>query len=254
MNNIKIIDCHTHMPSVGWEKHKDFFPSVDGAIEYLRSIGIDGAVFNTWQGVLSETADDVENANAQALEIAEMSGGFLYPGVAMNPEFSEVSLKWLDKFHRLGCRWAGELLTYSLKEKCKYTDLPFLKLIERCAELKFIVQLHGEPEVADLARMFPKLAIVCSHIGEEDFLRRLAKYENVSLDISGMAGGLMIGRLEKAVEILGISRLLFGSDFTGYDPQAFIARVKKVIPDVQMQKMVFYGNLSDLMASVDVRI
>ncbi len=254
MNNIKIIDCHTHMPGVGWEKHKDFFPSVGAAVEYLRGLGIDGAVFNTWQGALSETAEDVDHANAQALEFAAASDGFLYPGVAMNPDFPEESLRWLNEFHRLGYRWAGELLTYTLKEKCKYTAPPFLKLIERCMELKFIVQLHGEPEVADLADMFPKLVIVCSHIGEEEFLMRLAKCDNVFQDISGMAGGLMIGRLEKAVEVLGIDRLLFGSDFTSYDPQAFIARVKKVIPDVQMQKKVFYGNLSQLMASVGARI
>jgi predicted TIM-barrel fold metal-dependent hydrolase len=238
------------MPAVGWADHKDYFTSVDLAIKYLRSIGIDGAIFNTWQGVLSQTAEDVEQANAEALEIAEKSDGFLYPGASMNPQNPQISLKWLEIFYEHGYRWAGELLTYNLKKECKYTDPSFLKLVKRCAELGFIVQLHGEPEVADLAVMFPELTIVCSHIGDEEFLRRLAKCDNIWLDISGMAGGLMIGRLEKAVEILGIDRLLFGSDFTGYDPQAFIARVKKVIPDVQNQKKIFYDNLSDLMASV----
>lgn len=257
MEHIKIIDSHTHMPSTGWEKPANFFSSVQDAADYLRSCGIEKAIFNTWRGVLSKTREDVEEGNAEALEMARLTNGFLYPGVAMNPDFPEESLRWLNKFHELGYRWAGELLTYkieTLKSSCKYTDPRFVKLIERCVELKFVVQIHIEPEIVDLAEMFPGLTIVCSHIGEEDFLKRLAKCDNVFLDISGMAGGLIVGRLEKAVEILGTDRLLFGSDFTGYDPQAFIARVKKAIPDFREQKKVFCENVSGLLESVGARI
>lgn len=254
MSDIRIIDTHTHLPSVGWEKRKDFFPSADAAVKYLREIGIDMAFFNLWQGVLSETAQDVDFANAQALELADAFKGFLYPGAAMNPMYPENSLRWLGEFHSLGCRWAGELLTYTLKESCLYTDKPFIKLIERCAELNFIVQLHGEPQIPELAAIFPELTFVCSHIGDDDFLRRLSQCDNVYLDISGMAGGLIMGRLEKAVEIIGIDRLLFGSDFTGYDPQAFIARVKSVVTDDVQRQKVFSGNIISLMESVGVKI
>jgi predicted TIM-barrel fold metal-dependent hydrolase len=257
MKQTRIIDCHTHMPSIGWEKPANFFPSVQEAVNYLRSSGIEKAIFNTWRGVLSGTREDLEKGNAEALEMAALTKGFLYPGVAMNPDFPEESLKWLSKFHELGYRWAGELLTYkidTLKSTCKYTDPRFVKLIERCVELKFIVQIHIEPEIVDLAKMFPGLTIVCSHIGEDDFLKRLVKCDNIYLDISGMSGGLIVGRLEKTVEILGANRLLFGSDFTGYEPQAFIARVKKAIPDHQEQQNVFYNNVSGLLKSVGVTI
>jgi len=257
MKQTKIIDSHTHMPSIGWEKHSDFFSSVQDAVKYLRIIGIERTIFNTWRGVLSETPEDLEKGNAEALEMATLTDGFLYPGVAMNPDFPEESLKWLSRFRELGYRWAGELLTYkidTLKSTCRYTDQRFVKLIERCAELKFIVQIHIEPEIVDLAKMFPGLTIVCSHIGEDEFLKQLSKCDNVFLDISGMAGGLIIGRLEKAVEILGTDRLLFGSDFTGYDPQAFIARVEKAIPDLQEQKKVFRNNVLRLLESVGVQL
>ena len=254
MNQVKIIDTHTHMPSVGWDKHSEYFSSVHDAVEYLCSIGIEKAIFNTWQGVLGETREDLQKGNTEALKMVKLTNGFLYPGVAMNPDFPEESLRWLVEFHKLGFRWAGELLTYNLKKTCKYTDPCFIKLIERCEELGFVVQLHGEPEVADLAEMFPELPIVCSHIGDDEFLKRLMKCDNVFLDISGMAGGLVIGRLEKAVEILGTNRLLFGSDFTGYDPQAFIARVKKAVPDAQEQQKVFRDNVLCLLKSVGVRI
>ncbi len=257
MEQVKIIDSHTHMPSIGWEKHNDFFSSVQEAVNYLRSSGIEKAIFNTWRGVLSETREDLEKGNAEALEMTALTKGFLYPGVAMNPDFPEESLKWLSKFYELGYRWAGELLTYkmdTLKNSCKYTDPRFIKLIERCVELKFIVQIHSEPEIVDLAEMFPELRVVCSHIGEDEFLKRVAKCGNMFLDISGMAGGLIIGRLEKAVEILGTDRLLFGSDFTGYDPQAFIARVKKTIPDIQGQKKIFHDNVLGLLESVGSKI
>lgn len=254
MDQIKIIDCHTHMPSTGWDKHNEYFACVQDAVGYLRDIGIERAIFNTWRGVLSETPDDLEKGNSEALEMAVCTDGFLYPGLAMNPAFPERSIRWLIEFHKLGYRWAGELLTYNLKKKCKYTDPCFTRLIERCVELGFIVQLHGEPEVVSLAEMFPRLPIVCSHIGDDEFLMQLVKFDNVFLDISGMTGGLIMGRLEKAAEILGTDRLLFGSDFTSYDPQAFIVRVKKVIPDVQEQKKVFYDNVICLLNSVDAGI
>lgn len=253
MDRVKIIDAHTHMPSLGWELHEDFFPSFQDAVSYLRSVGIEKAIFNTWCGIFSQTPEDLERGNAEALEMAVLTKGFLYPGVAMNPDFPQESLRWLNEFHNLGYRWAGELLTYkikTLKRTCEYTDPRFMKLLERCMELNFVVQIHGEPEIVDVAKAFPDLLIVCSHIGEEDFLRRLVEYENVFLDISGMAGGLIIGRLEKAVRIFGVDRLLFGSDFTGYDPQAFIVRVKKVIPELKEQKKVFYDNVRSLLNSV----
>ena len=256
MENVRIIDSHTHMPSTGWTKDKNFFSSFQDAVNYLRNLGIDKAIFNTWRGVLSETREDLETGNAEALEMAAMTNGFLYPGVAMNPDFPEESLKWLSKFHELGYRWAGELLTYkidTLKSTCKYNDPRFIKLIERCAELKFIVQIHIEPEIVDLAKMFPELKIICSHIGEDEFLKQLAECKNIFLDISGMAGGLIIGRLEKAAKIMGTDRLLFGSDFTGYDPQSFIGRVKNAIADHKEQENVFSNNVLRLLESVGVR-
>jgi len=254
---MRILDSHTHMPSIRWKKNTDFFKSVSAAVDYLKSTGVDKAIFNTWQGVLSETPEDVDEGNKEALEMAAQSKGFLYPGVSMNPDFPEESLKWLVRFHEFGFRWAGELLTYkieTLKSTCKYNDPAFVKLIEKCAELKFIVQLHVEPEIVDLAQMFPKLTIICSHIADDDFLNRLARFNNTYLDISGMGGGLHIGRLEKTIEILGTDRLLFGSDFTGYDPQAFIGRVKKTVPDTKKQNDIFCNNLTRLMASVGVNI
>jgi predicted TIM-barrel fold metal-dependent hydrolase len=257
MEKIRIFDSHTHMPSIRWKNNKDFFKSVTAAIDYLKSTGVSKAIFNMWQGVLSETADDLEEGNKEALEIAAQSNGVLYPGVSMNPDFPEESLKWLVRFHELGFRWAGELLTYktgSFKSKCKYNDPPFVKFIEKCAQLNFIVQLHVEPEIIDLARMFPKLTIICSHITNDDFLSQLVRLDNTYIDISGMEGGLHIGRLEKAIEIFGTKRLLFGSDFTGYDPLAFIARVKKTVPDTKKQNDIFCNNLMCLMTSVGVTI
>lgn len=245
-----IIDAHTHMPSFNWIKRKPYYESIEQPIEYMRSLGIERAIFNTWQGVLSETADDINRGNSEAFELAELSGGFLYPGIAMNPMFPETSLRWLKEFHQRGYRWAGELLTYSNEPKFKYTSPEFVVLVKHCETLGFLVQLHCQPEIVDLAKIFPSLPIVCSHISDDDeVLRRLADCENVWLDISGMAGGLVIGRLEKACEIFTARRLIFGSDYTGYDPQCFIARVKSVIP-ADMQNDVFYCNVVSLLEKI----
>lgn len=248
-----IIDSHTHMPSPGWDKRKDYFPSVLEAVRYLRNEGVDRAVFTPWQGVLNEGPRDVEIANREALESAALTEGFLYPGVSMSPECPAESVRWLKTFHEQGYRWAGELVIKQLKNPCTYIDAPCTYLFEHCADMGFIVQLHGMREIVPLAEKFPRLKIVCSHICEDEFMKQLAQYPNVLQDISGKAGGLIMGRLEAAVEIFTPDRLLFGTDFTGYEPQPFITRVKKVIPDVREQNKVFSGNILALLDSVGSR-
>lgn len=240
-----IIDSHTHMPSPEWGKHECFFKSVASAVGYLRKAGVDRAVFNTWQGVLAETADDLNTANAQALELYRKYPDFLYPGAVIHPLFPEESRNWLNRFRDAGLMWVGELVHY----KCglEFAEPPWLKLFEYCASSGHVIQLHNSEKIIDVAAEFPDMPIVCSHINIP-LLDSLAQKENIRLDISGGCGGLAVGAIEAALKAFGIERLLFGTDFTNYEPEVFIGRVKSAVPNNKDKEKIYSQNIIKLLA------
>lgn len=246
-----ILDSHTHMPSPGWPGHKSYFDSVSDAVAYLRDTGTDAAIFNTWQGVLSATEEDLNTANKAALALGREFEGFLYPGAVIHPSFPEASREWLARFRNEGILWVGELVN-SKESTCNYMERPFLELFEECAKHGHIVQLHADEDVIELAKRFPEMQVVFSHIAT-GLCPRIAAQPNIWQDISGRVGGLQIGGVEAAYESLGVGRLLYGTDFTGYEPRAFMARVRAVIHAPEEQSQVFAGNLIRLLAQAGAR-
>ena len=105
-----IIDSHVHLPSPGWSGHSSFLKTVAEAIAYLRKAGIQGVVFNTWQGVFAKTERDLDAGNRDALRLAKRYAGFLHPSLVIHPDFPKASEAWLRRFHDLGLGWVGELV------------------------------------------------------------------------------------------------------------------------------------------------
>lgn len=245
-----IIDAHTHMPSEGWSQHTPAIPTVAEAVAYLKATGTEAALFNMWQGVLAETEADLDHANAVALELAARYPGFLYPGVCLHPAFPETSLRWLSRFRDQGWLWVGELVNY--RKPYRYTDEAFLALAAECAAHGHILQLHGHDDIVALAQRFPGLRVVCSHINVA-LCKRLAALPNTWVDISGGVGGLALGSLEGAFQAMGPDRLLYGTDFTGYEPRCFLLRLELSIPDPAIRQRILSENLLRLLKAAGSR-
>jgi predicted TIM-barrel fold metal-dependent hydrolase len=232
------------MPSEGWSKHAPSIPTVAGAVDYLKATGTDAALFNMWEGVLADTEEELEHANVTALELAARHAGFLYPGVCLHPAFPETSLRWLARFRELGYLWVGELVNY--RKPYRYTDNAFLSLAAECAAHGHVLQLHGHDDIFDLAQRFPGLQVVCSHINVA-LCKRLATLPNTWVDISGSAGGLALGSIEGAFQAMGPDRLLYGTDFTGYEPRCFLLRLQLAVPAPADREKILSGNLLRLL-------
>ena len=123
-----------------------------------------------------------------------------------------------------------------------------MKLFEVCRDFGMIVQLHASPSVIRLAKRLPDLKIVNSHI-DEKLLPELAECSNVMLDISGFAAGLRLNAMESARRKFGPDRLLFGTDFTVYEPEAFLLRSRNAFPDPEEREKLYSKNLLALLAS-----
>jgi len=62
-----------------------------------------------------------------------------------------------------------------------------------------------------------------------------------------------MGGLEAAYRAFWANRLLYGSDYTGYEPRAFVVRVETVIRDNSEREKVFASNLVRLLRQIDSR-
>jgi predicted TIM-barrel fold metal-dependent hydrolase len=246
-----IFDSHVHLPSEKWNGHKPWIGTVAEAVRVLKATGADAVLFNMWQGVFAETERDLDEGNAEALALAEVHAGYLFPGCCLHPAFPEASRAWLARFRERGFKWVGELVPY--RKPYRYIDNAFLMLAAECERHGHVLQLHAHGDIPLLADYFPRLQVVCSHISL-DMLPLLAARPNVWLDISGGAGGLQNGCIEEARKALGADRLLYGTDFTGYDPRCYQVRLPAAVPDPAEQAAIYAGNLLRLLESAGSRL
>lgn len=243
---MKILDSHVHLPSKNRAKVEEasnlgYFSSASEAIRYAKQAGIGGMVFTTMEGVWCDTEEELESANRETLELYETAPSYLYPGVEIHPSFPECSRRWLKTFLERGFVWVGELVHYRAG-RGDYDRPEWLKLFRICCDEGMIVQLHESPSIQRLAKRLPELRIVCSHITLQE-LSALAAFPNVMVDFSGVQGGLKFGAMEEALKQFGAERVLFGTDFIVFQPEAFLFRTRQAFPDKSIFQKIVSENL-----------
>jgi predicted TIM-barrel fold metal-dependent hydrolase len=71
--------------------------------------------------------------------------------------------------------------------------------------------------------------------------------------MSGRCGGFEKGALERALELFGADRVLFGSDFTVYEPEAFIARLEEAVDSEVDREKISSLNIQRLLRKTGSR-
>ncbi len=240
-----LLDAHTHVPSPAGPKFdRHTVTDVETFLAFLKDAGVTAAQTNPRQGIIAKSAEDIDAANKDALALHRETDGFLYPGCSVHADFFETSVEWMQRFRDEGLLWVGEVV---LNCAHKYSDAPFMRLFEACAKEGHILQVHNAPDVIEIAKRFPELRLVQAHV-LRDCIHALAEHPNVWLDLSGGVAGIAVGGVEIAYAAFGADRLLFGSDFTAYDPRCYVARIKGVVTDPDEREKIFSGNLIRLLA------
>jgi predicted TIM-barrel fold metal-dependent hydrolase len=244
-----IVDAHIHMPSFGWSgrEFKCQFQTLEAILQHLDECGISHALGNTRQGVFAENVKDLHDGNQAALDYAASSKGVLYPGAVIHPAFPVASIAWLERFRDKGFYWVGELVQYQCG--IEFDQPEWLKLFEYCAEHGHIIQLHSSETILKVADYFPEMPVVYSHLNLE-LLEQISLRPNLWVDISGRCCTHTAGSLEAAVEIVGSNKLLFGTDFSGYEIEPYIDRINAVIADPAEKEKIFSQNIIKLLADV----
>ncbi len=242
-----IIDFHIHNAQPDFENMALAFKRAE-----TLGIGMMGNLGDVLADGLFPTAEAVKVINDRSLALDHKYHHRMFSCCFLNPANStDFSLAEIERcLLNEGKNFVGIKLEAGLNCRQQKLD-PIMQAAEK---LEAIVIHHAwykaigkeaeesDPsDIADLARRFPKVTIVCPHlagIGKRGVLD-LVPYRNVMVDTSG--GQPIAGLIEYAVEKLGAERILFGSDLygsVGRDPACQLGRVLGADISEQSKKLI----------------
>ena len=234
-----IFDFHTH-PGYNTTKKFGFDMTDELFVKELKRAGICKAAGSALDTELPEKCENcgeaVKELNKKAYAFYSANPDFFVPGIHIHPDFTELSANEIEKYGEKGVRLVGELVPY-LMDCDTYLSDGFFELFKLCEEKGMVLSVHpaDAEEIDKIADEFKSLTIVMAHpaYGDE-YIKRLdtvKRHENVYLDLSG-TGIAAMGMLRYGVDIVGKEKILFGTDFPGYNPEMYV-------------RSVLYENLTD---------
>ena len=155
--------------------------------------------------------------NAAGFELEKKYADFYQTGIRINPLFVKDSIAELEKYHKLGVTWVGELVPY-VSGYTSYSSPEILEIFAVARDLKMTVNIHSmdNDDMDNLMKNLPDLNVIAAHPGERaNVLVRaemMKRHKNLYWDLSG-TGLFRWGMLRYLVEQCGPHKLLFGTDF-----------------------------------------
>lgn len=251
---MQIIDFHTHP---GYNTTKDFGYDMTDVlfITELMRAGITTACGSALDLDILHPGCDyrsvIPRLNAASWKYHEAFPDFFVPGIHIHPDYVDMSIHELQTYAQKGVRLVGELVPY-LMGCDTLLSKGYMDLFAACSQLNMIVSLHTTTlaECITLAKEFPALSIVLAHPGYgQEYMDRLAavkKYDNLYLDISG-TGIAAYGMLRYGIDTVGKDKILFGTDFPGYNPEMYVRSVLYEKLSSSEQEAILCGNACRLL-------
>ncbi|MBE6378225.1 MAG: amidohydrolase [Lentisphaerae bacterium] len=225
-----VIDCHMHpylcsdrdFPFQLPENYQDFF-----AIQAKAGIKLSCGSFNEKNA--GQDPEKLKLCNERVLQVYRDNPAVFYPGVNVSPLLPDESCAAIEKFHRLGFRWVGELAWYVMGYE-KYSLPGMDPICDLAADLGMVINLHPSTleDLDELLGAFPDTTFVIAHPesawGIMPTYELAEKHPNMYLDLSG-SGLFRMGMLRKGIDMLGDHRILFGTDYPICNPGMNVAGV-----------------------------
>jgi predicted TIM-barrel fold metal-dependent hydrolase len=208
--------------------------------------------------------DATRAQNDAVLAAAAASLGHFYAVVSVNPLDGEAALTELERLAKLG---AKEVKLHPNTQNFDVSDPSVAAVVDRCGQLGLVVLFDSyKPWDASemgkfilLAAQHPHAKIVLAHMGFSYFreavsfstLERLGMGGNVWFDISAIAptyaGSPLVPELVWTMRKVGISHVIFGSDWPVYTPAESIEAVRSLGLSADEQRKVFHDNVAELL-------
>jgi len=257
--DFEIIDFHTHPYAQSKNNicaHKDVCKmDVDTTYYEFKKLGVSticGSVVELCKCEKEKLWKKIKANNDEALMLRDYYKGFYIPGFHIHPEFIEESINEIHRMHSLGVNLIGELVPY-IDGWSDYSCEGFSYLLEEAAKYNMIVNFHsgGENQMDEMVKKHKDVIFVAAHPGEySEFMRHIERAklsENYYLDLSGY-GMFRYGMLRKAIDTIGIDRIVFGSDYPTCNPGMYIGGVlfDNTLTDTEKEK-IFSVNAKKLL-------
>jgi len=269
---MRIIDAHCHIHKKEWVKvnnsrdfiikHFNFIADEQVILSNMEEAGIDQTIIFP----LPSIGVDLEKSNHYTVDIANKYPDKLIPFTVIDnkPEY------WLKKGakgfkeHSFGQRIqkdnkGNDIFSQKFKNTYKFMEEKQLPLLLHAGVNKV------ERLKEDILKDNPKLKVIVAHLGADylksnkympeinnisDILNELKEYPNIYYDISTIKEKNI---LIKALEIIGVGRIIFGSDFPYEKPDETLKRFKLLdFLSERDKERVLYKNINIILKEVDV--
>ncbi|MCE5258065.1 MAG: amidohydrolase family protein [Chloroflexi bacterium] len=238
MTSPLILDVHQH--SGPWP-----FCGETGGIALNQRLmarrGISAAVISSARAVVQ----DIGAGNAElADEIKASTNLFAY--VTLNPNIRAVSEQEIARY-RTNPRFVGYKI-HPAYAGCSIGDARVTALLDILAPLAKPVLLHtwGAGEVQALQRQaerHPELPLIMAHAGADAWrlaIQAAKSCPNLYLDFT--CSTPYAGAIQRALDNVGSSQLVFGSDATLFDPLVMLAQFERLQMGASDRALVMSGN------------
>ena len=229
----EIIDVHMHPFLTIDESIAHVFAPVssfDDMLPDMERAGIGRFAGSVAKWLSGSDWSEIKQLNDHAIEIRDRLEGKYTPGFHIHPSFVRESCEEIERMHAMGVKLIGELVPYMMGWK-GYTSPACVEIFALAQEYDMVVSAHpsDDEDMDRLAELFPRLKIMYAHPGNFGVCKRnaqrLAKYDNVYLDVCG-TGLFRYGMLRYLIDNSSKDKLLFGTDYPICNPLMQVAGVE----------------------------
>ncbi|WP_145258501.1 amidohydrolase family protein [Planctomycetes bacterium Pan216] len=252
----EVWDSHTHLATFAGRTPEE---KAEQALQFARRMGIARLVtFMGWPLLQSPTREQIREQNDQVLAALRADPWRLLGYVYVNPTDVEGSLAEIRR-----CVADGPMVGIKLwvAERCSHAQLD--PIVELATELDAVIYQHtwikttgnlpGESTPADLVELaarHPTAKLICGHsCGTWELgLRIVQQSPSLRFEIAGTDP--TAGVTERAVDVLGAERVIFGSDAGGRSFGTQLAKMLGADISDADKSLILGGNLRELLRPI----
>jgi len=256
-NTFEIWDSHTHLSSFAGRTPE---AKVDSLLGDADIMGISRVItFMGWPWAVRPTPEQVRSQNDQVFQALNHAPQRLLGYVYLNPADGPGSLdeikKWVADGPMVGIKlWVAERCDQKRLDPILSLATKLNAVVYQHTWIKSTGNLPGEStpeELIELARRHPECTLICGHSGGnwELGLRMMqCAPQQVQFEIAGTDP--TAGITERAVQELGASRLLYGSDAGGRSLATQLAKILGAEISDADKALILGGNIRRLLAPI----
>jgi predicted TIM-barrel fold metal-dependent hydrolase len=149
-----------------------------------------------------------------------------------------------------------------------YPDEPRLfKIYEKMVELKLPALFHSGDErkplnvvyaspksFVEVLSSFPDFTVILAHLGGYRMWEQvhvIIDFKNVYFDTSACNSELDESKLKRMIELLGVDRTMYGSDFPWFDCGQELDAIKRISLSEEEKSKILWGNASRILGIPD---